>query len=174
MKNSFEKLLFVLFLLCVSNVWAQVGAIRGNVTDLDYDAALPAVKIRILETGQETESGDNGSFYIEGVEPGSYTMLFSKSGYTRLTRSDVVVSPGQLAEIDVTLAGEYEEMDELVVRDIELGGASEIGLLNLRMESSALMDSIGADLMSKAGVSDAAQAPDVGSGAQRSRMESMP
>ena len=49
-------------------------------------------------------------------------------------------------------------MDELVVRDIQLGGSSEIGLLNLRMESSALMDSVGADLISRAGASDVAGA----------------
>ncbi len=164
-KKSIVKLAFALCVLNVPNALAQLGAVRGNVIDLDYDAALPAVKIRISETGQETVSGENGSFYIEGVEPGSYTLLFSKSGYTRLTRSDVVVTPGQLAELEVAMEGEYEDMDELVVREINLGGSSEIGLLNLRMESSALMDSVGADMMSQAGASDAAGALKLVSGA---------
>jgi hypothetical protein len=142
----------------VCGAFAQQGGIRGNVSDLDFEVPLPGVKVRISETGQEAESSEGGGFYLEGVEPGAYTLLFNKSGYTRLTRPNVVVSPGQLADVEVEMAGEYEEMDELVVRDIQLGGSSEIGLLNLRMESSALMDSVGSDLMSKAGASDAAQA----------------
>jgi len=143
---------------CVSTAVAQIGGIRGVVMDQDFDVPLPGVKVRVSETGQEAVTGDTGSYYLEKMEPGSYTVLFSKEGYTRFTKSEVVVSPGQLAELEATLAGEYEEMDELVVRDIQLGGASEIGLLNLRMESASLMDSVGADLMSKAGASDAAQA----------------
>ena len=70
------------------------------VLDQDFEVPLPGVKIRISETGQEVESSDAGSYFLEGIEPGSYTLLFSKSGYTRITRPGVVVSPGQLAEVD--------------------------------------------------------------------------
>ncbi len=160
----FRLLLFACMGLASAASQAQMGGARGTVMDLDFEVPLPNVLVRVSETGQETETGDGGSYFLEGVDPGSYTLLFSKSGYTRLTRPDVVISPGQLAEVDVEMAGEYEEMDELVVRDIQLGGASEIGLLNLRMESTALMDSVGADMMSQAGVSDAAQALNLVSG----------
>ena len=138
--------------------FGQVGGIRGTVMDPDFEVPLPGVKVRISETGQETETSDAGSYYLEGVEPGAYTLLVSKPGYARFTRPEVVVTGGQLTEVDAELAGEYEEMDELVVRDIQLGGASEIGLLNLRMESVAMMDSVGAELFGQAGASDAAQA----------------
>lgn len=144
--------------LIAAATFAQMGGIRGVVMDQDFEVPLPGVKVRISETGQEAVTGDAGSYYLEKVEPGAYTLLFSKGGYTRFTQPQVVVTAGQLAEVEASMAGEYEEMDELVVRDIQLGGSSEIGLLNLRMESSALMDSVGADLMSKAGASDAAQA----------------
>jgi outer membrane receptor protein involved in Fe transport len=157
-KKCIKKLLMTGCLFLVANAFAQKGVIRGTVLDADFEVPLPGVKVRVSETGQEAETGDTGSFYLEQVEPGAYTLMFSKGGYSRLTKSQVVVSPGQLAEMDAELAGEYEEMDELVVRDIQLGGASEIGLLNLRMESTALMDSVGAELMSRAGASDAAGA----------------
>ncbi len=162
--RAFKWLLPTALWLVAAGSYAQLGGIRGTVTDSDFEVPLPGVKIRVSETGQETQTGDAGSFYFEGVEPGAYTLLFSKSGYTRLTKPQVVVSAGQLAEIDALMAGEYEDMDELVVRDIQLGGASEIGLLNLRLESSALMDSVGADMMGQAGVSDAAQALSLVSG----------
>ena len=69
--------------------------------DLDFEVPLPGVKVRVSETGQEVETGDTGSYFLEGVEPGSYTLLFSKSGYTRITQPGVVVTPGQLAEVEV-------------------------------------------------------------------------
>ncbi|MDF7823131.1 TonB-dependent receptor [Pontiellaceae bacterium B12227] len=148
----------VTLLVLAAPVFAQVGGIRGVVMDQDFEVPLSGVKVMISETGQETVTGDTGSYYLEQVQPGAYTVMFSKGGYTRYTQSQVVVTPGQLTEVEASLAGEYEEMDELVVKEINLGGASEIGLLNLRMESAAMMDSVGADLMSKAGASDAAQA----------------
>lgn len=137
---------------------AQLGGIRGTVMDQDFEVPLPGVKVLISETGQESASGETGSYVFENVAPGGYTLLFSKEGYTRVIKSGVVVVAGRLTETDVELVGEYEEMDELVVRDIQLGGASEIGLLNLRMESVAMLDSVGTDLMSRAGAGDAAQA----------------
>ena len=141
-----------------AGAYAQQGGIRGTVMDVDYEAPLSGVKVLVVETGQEAISGEGGNFYIEGVEPGSYTLMFSKDGYTRDSKADVVVSPGSLAEVESDLAGEYEDMDEMVVKEITLGGGSEISLLNIRFEAPAMMDSVGADLMSKAGASDAAQA----------------
>lgn len=146
------------FAFGVGIAMAQQGGIRGMAMDADFEVPLPGVKVLVSETGQETVTGDAGSYVFESLEPGAYTLLFSKSGYTRATQPNIVVSPGQLAEASVEMAGEYEEMDELVVRDIQLGGASEIGLLNLRMESVAMMDSVGSELLSQAGASDAAQA----------------
>lgn len=158
MKIFLRNIVVVVCLFTSFEALAQKGGIRGTVMDLDFEVPLPGVKVVISETGQEVVTGDTGSFYLEQIEPGSYTVMFSKAGYTRMTKPNIVVSPGQLSEVEASLAGEYEEMDELVVKEISLGGASEIGLLNLRMESSALMDSVGADLISQAGASDAAGA----------------
>tara|TARA_A100001015_G_scaffold108648_1_gene120523 strand:+ start:2002 stop:5301 length:3300 start_codon:yes stop_codon:yes gene_type:complete len=138
--------------------WAQAGGIRGIVTDQDFEVPLANVRVTISETGDELRTQSSGSFYKDGLMPGSYTLIFAANGYSRLTRPQVIVTGSSLTDVNVELVGEYEEMDELVVRDIQLGGASEIGLLNLRMESSALMDSVGADLISRAGASDAAGA----------------
>ncbi|VGO21406.1 TonB-dependent receptor [Pontiella sulfatireligans] len=149
--------LFILTFACLS-VFGQQGGIRGMVMDADFEVPLSGVKVHVSETEQEVETDEAGNYYLEAVAPGAYTIMFSKSGYSRFIRSEVVVVEAQLTDVDVSLAGEYEEMDELVVRDIQLGGASEIGLLNLRMDSVGMMDSVGADLMSKAGASDAAGA----------------
>ncbi len=136
----------------------QAGGIRGMVYDQDFDAPLPEVQVFIAETGEAVRSTDEGNYVISQLEPGTYTLVFSKDGYARLVKANVVVSPGQMTELDAWLSGDFVEMEEFVVQDVQLGGATEIALLELRMESPALMDSISADLMSQAGVSDAASA----------------
>lgn len=144
----------------------RVGSIRGLVYDKDFDVPLQAALVTIVETGARTETGDQGTFVLSQVPPGRYTLVVSKEGYIRHVRADVIVTEGGLTEIEVELAGEYTEMDEFVVQDIlQLEGGSEVALLALRMESPQLMSSIGAELMSRAGASDAASALRLVSGA---------
>ena len=135
----------------------QAGSIRGIVYDKDFDVPLPAAQVFVVELDLVVATGDQGNFVISPVPPGSYTVMFSKDGYTRQVKSGVVVSSGQLTDVDAELAGEFTDLEEFLVQDIQLAG-SEAGLLRLRMESAALIDSIGADLMSRAGAGDAASA----------------
>ena len=156
----------LLALLPVAVVYAeQAGSIRGMVYDSDFDAPLAAAEVTIAETGQKVVSTDEGNYVFSEVEPGTYTVVISKDGYARQVKADVVVSPGQMAEVNVSLSGDFEEMDEFVVQDVQIGTGTEAALLDLRMESPALMDSISADLMSQAGASDAASALNLVSGA---------
>jgi hypothetical protein len=143
----------------------EVGGIRGVVYDKDFDVPLAVAQVLIVETGDKTTTTDEGNYVFGKVAPGTYTLVFSKDGYTRQLTSDVVVSPGQMTDVDASLPGEFTEMEEFIVQDLELGGSSEIGLLNLRMESPSLLDSISSDLMSQAGASDAASALRLVSGA---------
>ena len=143
----------------------EVGGIRGTVYDKDFDVPLVAAEVLVVETGEKTTTGDEGNFVFGEVDLNTYTLVFSKEGYTRQVMADVVVSAGRMSEVEASLAGEFVEMEEFIVQDLELGGGSEIGLLNLRLEDPSLMDSISADLMSQAGASDAAGALRLVSGA---------
>jgi outer membrane receptor protein involved in Fe transport len=143
----------------------QSGGIRGMVYDKEFDAPLAGAQVSIAETGAKAVATDEGNYIFNQVEPGRYTLVFSKDGYTRQVSSDVVVSGGQMTDVNSSLSGEFTEMEEFVAQDLEIGGNSEEGLLNLRMESPALMDSVSSDLMSRAGASDAAGALRLVSGA---------
>ena len=155
-----------LALLCASVASAQqAGSIRGLILDEDFEAPLPGVSITISETQDQVTSGDDGNFVIPDVPPGTYTLIFSKDGFTRQLRPDVVVTAGRLTEANVSLAGDFTDMDEFVVEELQVGGATEAGLLRLRFQSPALLDSIGADFISRAGASDAAAALRLVSGA---------
>lgn len=154
--------LFILFIATGATA-QQAGGIRGMIYDKDFDAPLGAVDVSIAETGQSIKAADEGNYVFGELPPGAYTLIFSKEGYARQVRSDVVVAPGQLTEVDASLSGEFTDMEEFVVDDVQLDSEFEsdlfeMPLLELRLESPALMDSVSSDLMSQAGASDAASA----------------
>lgn len=137
----------------------QPGSIRGVVYDKDFEVPLSGAQVLTVETGQRVLTGDQGNYVIGQVPPGKYTLVFTKEGYVRLVKPDVVVEAGRLTDVDASLTGEFTEMDEFVVQDIlQFGAGTEAAMLKLRFESPSLMDSISADLMSRAGASDAASA----------------
>jgi len=151
--------LFVAIIFSSTQGFAQqAGSIRGTVCDREDDTPLSAAQVLIAETGAKVTASEEGSFVFGQVTPGKYTLVFSKDGYTRQVTADVMVEPGRMTDANATMIGEYTEMDEFVVQKVETGGGSEEGLLNLRMESSALMDSVGTEAMSRAGAGDAAGA----------------
>ena len=137
----------------------EPGSVRGSVTDKDFDIPVPGVQITIVETNQKAMTLDEGNFVMSRVAPGKYTLVFTKDGYLKQTRVDVLVAAGRLTELSVALSGDVTDMDEFIVQDIlRFGSGTEGALLQLRLESPAFMDSIGSDLMSRAGASDAASA----------------
>ncbi len=136
----------------------QAGSIRGVVLDQDFDVPLAAAQVANLETGEKVTTSAQGSYVFPAVPPGTYTLVFSREGYVRQVRSGVVVVAGQLTDVDAALAGEFTEMEEFVVQDVlQVGTGTEAGLLELRLESPSLMDSISSELMSRAGASDASE-----------------
>ncbi len=166
--KRFAQRLWVMAVLCtgVTGLWAQqAGGLRGMVYDKDFDVPLALAQIQVVETGDKVETTSEGNYLISDIAPGTYTLVFSKDGYTRQVMANVVISAGRMTEINVSLAGEFTDMEEFVVQDLELGGASELGMLNLRMDSPALMSGVSSEIISQAGASDAAGALRLVSGA---------
>lgn len=141
------------------------GSIRGVVYDQDFDVPLADAQILMTETGESVKTTGDGNYVFGQAPPGNFTLVFSKDGYTRQVKADVVVTGGQLTEVNIWLTGEFTDMEEFIVQDIQFGSGTEAALLELRMDSPALMDSISADLMSQAGASDAAGALQLVAGA---------
>ena len=138
----------------------ELGTVRGVVSDQDFQVPLGGASILLIETGQKTESAQEGNYSFPNLAPGKYTLVFSRDGYVRSVRGDVVVLPGQLTDLDVALTGDFTDLEEFVVQDLlqTTEAGTEAAVLELRFEAPALMDAVSADLMSKAGASDAASA----------------
>lgn len=157
--------LLLLLLLANSAIAQNEGGLRGVVTDKEFDVPLSNASVWITETGAKTETGPEGLFVFHELAPGTYTVIIGKEGYARVVKTDVVVTPGNMTNVSAALPGDYIDMAGLVVRPLQLGGDTEIGLLNLRVEFIGIMDGVGADFMSKAGAGSAAEAVQLVSGA---------
>lgn len=135
------------------------GMVRGVVIDAEFDASVPTATVKTTEGDWRAETGEDGRFRLIGLPAGTYALVVSKGGYAREVVSQVVVTDGGLADVEVRLRPELTDMDEFVVEDVELATAqSEEGLLNLRETALTFQDAVGKDLMGKAGASDAAGA----------------
>ena len=142
----------------------QAGSIRGIVYDKDFDVPLAAAQVSIAETGDKITATDEGNFVFGQVPPGSYTLVFSKDGYTHgRVQANVVVSPGKMTEVEASLSGEFTEMEEFVVRD-RTDRRDGSGLLQLRVESPALLDSISSEWLRQAEATRCGQRVESGSG----------
>ena len=65
----------------------------------------------------------------------------------------MVLEEDALEIVDAELTNNFTEIDDLVVeKTMSFGGATELGLLNLRLDTPSLIDSVGADLLSQASV----------------------
>lgn len=149
-----------------------VGTIRGVIYDKEFDTPVEKVTIEALGIKLRVSSLTNGSYVIANLPAGTYTLVFTKEGYIREVKAKVLVTAGQLTDVDIKLAGEFEELDEYVVQDmeVEVEVAPEIAPMELaplpdlniemqmRLESPQLLNSVGVEMITRSGASDAAAA----------------
>ena len=126
--------------------------------DGDFGLPLADARISVSELDRTTQSGSDGNWILNDVPPGVYTVVVSKAGFIQNLRGDVVVRSGTPSDVNFELMGQFDDQEEFVVEEVETVGGTELGLLELRAESPALIDSISSELISKAGAGDAGAA----------------
>ena len=157
MSSSAIKLIFLSLTLCASAFSQQFGGIRGQVVDSDFGQPIAKAMVTLSDTPFGTLTDDQGNFTISGIPPGAYTLSARSGGYLPKLVPSVAVSSGSFSDIRIETIAEVEEMEELVVPG-ELDKSSEVGLLAERQNAAAVMDVMGADLISRLGAATAGDA----------------
>lgn len=155
------KRLLILLLLTASIVNAQnpkTGSIAGKLTDREMSGEpLPFANVIIKETSTGTTSDYDGLYQLKGLEPGTYTLVFSFIGYETLKVPDVIVEAGKVTEVNTDLGSSAASLDEVVISTVARRD-SEVALLIEQKNSVKIKESIGARELAKLGVSNAATA----------------
>ena len=148
--ESRKLFLFSLCILAASNLWAQSNyTISGKVTDRLSNEPLPGVLAQIQNTTFGGIADENGNYKITaGLQPGTYTIIFSFIGYAKgtelvnlTTQSSVIVNASleqdvmQLQEVVVTSFGVEKDKKELgfAVQEVsgrELANTTRPNLIN--------------------------------------------
>jgi len=153
-----RKLLLVFVLLLTMVLTAQErGTIIGTITDKEMNnETLPFANVFVKGTTIGTTTDFDGK-YILSLEEGDYVVVFSFVGYTSVEES-VSVASGQNYTINQVLgASEGITMDEVIVR-ASISKETATALLVEQKKAVIIKESIGAQTLSKVGVSDAAGA----------------
>ncbi|AEM70032.1 TonB-dependent receptor [Allomuricauda ruestringensis DSM 13258] len=143
-------------LALVQFAFAQVGTIRGELTDGEFNDVLPFANILVKGTTVGTTSDFEGAYSLE-VEPGTYTVVFSYIGYTPQEITDVVVEASKITELNVLLQPASAQLDEVVVTTT-VRKNTEASVLNLQKNSVTLMDGLSLEGIKTMGASNIASA----------------
>lgn len=109
----------VLFILAHATLPAQpyTGSITGTVVDAATQEPLPGVSVLVVgapSTG--TASGENGSFIIQRLPVGTYSLRISAVGYEVQILTNVVVATGRQTPARVKLVQTAIPSEEVTVR----------------------------------------------------------
>ena len=97
--------LFTLFLCvisCAKDIVNVNGTITGVVKDYDDGHLIQNCQVSLSPVGTTSITSSDGQFIFSDLEPGSYTLTFSKSGYTDQNKT-VTVTSGQTTDASITL-----------------------------------------------------------------------
>lgn len=136
---------------------SATGSVTGVIVEAKSGAPLPGANVKIKGTTTGTSTDLNGRYRLEGLTPGAYSLLFSFVGFQKKTVTGVEITAGQTTQLDVTLREEAAKLKGVVV-EAKAARDSNAGLLKEREAAPVVSNAISADMMSKAGISNAADA----------------
>ena len=157
MKFNLKFLLFTLF-ICTISVAQNKGTISGVLTDKEMNnQSLPFANVLIKGTNISANTDIDGKYSIS-VNPGSYTLIFSFLGYQTI-EAPVTVKANETVTVNQTLtSGEGYALKDVVVQSSSVNRQKESALLLEQKNAVDIKQSIGAQELSRKGVSDVAGA----------------
>ena len=156
--------LTTLLLLFVSVIgWCQQTQISGTVLDAELNnSPLPFASVTIKNTTNGVNTDMDGHFFLQ-VEPGNYVLEISFLGY-KTELISVEIKEGESKEISIILKSDFEEvvsknnsLADLVIK-IETNRQKETALLAEQKRAIDIKTTIGAQELSRKGISDASSA----------------
>jgi len=108
---------FAVFTLLINSTFAQeLGSVSGFIADKNTQVLLKDINVEIIGTKLNTRSRSDGSFRINDVPVGIYSVRFTSVSYREYIEGSVVVSTGMEKELYIELIG--VSTDEVVIEDM--------------------------------------------------------
>ena len=109
--------LIIFFALLISiSVFSQSGSIKGKVTNSLNNEPISFANVLVQSLGSGTTTDQEGSFEINGLEPGLYNLEVSFLGFNTVTEYEIQVSNAKPTTINFQLEEQIENLEEVVVK----------------------------------------------------------
>ncbi len=152
------KVCFTIVTLLITTIMSsqKSGSITGTLFDKESNnQPLPFANIILKGSSKGTTSDFDGNYNIENVDPGIYSIEFSFIGYQVVEIQDVIVRPNEITTVNGSLGAEVAALNEVVIKT-HTNRESESAILLEQKNATTIQQKIGAEELSKKGVSDIA------------------
>ena len=131
-RKLYSAMLFILMMFCISDLHAQanLGSIYGKVTD-SSGIPLDGVTIKLKGTYLGAVTEYEGTYKINEVSPGSYTMQVTAEGFKTTEYTDINIVYDEKKEFNIVLKSTSFTVDQ----EIEVVG--ERPLMDIEQTSSS-------------------------------------
>lgn len=152
-----RKIVTFFALFFVGILFAQeTGSITGTLLDKEAsNQPLPFANVLIKGTTKGTSTDFDGLYTIDNLEPGTYTVEFSFVGYETLDIKEVVVKANEAITVNASIGASAAALDEVIIKTTTKK-ESEAAILLEQKNAVTIQQKIGAQELSKKGVSDVA------------------
>ena len=137
---------------------AQTGTIEGSLTDKSFNnEPLAFASVFLKGTEKGAQSDFDGNYVIENIPVGNYSLEISYVGYETVVIPNVIVKANKFTRIDTGVGQSAAVLDDVVIK-VQTSRERETALLLAQRKATVVEESIGAQEMSKLGISDASTA----------------
>ncbi len=110
------------------------GSITGRVVDKATQEPLVMANVVLMDTRLGAATDMDGRFFIEPIEPGSYSVKILMMGYRTLVKTRVVVTPGKPTDLEIELEEEPIQMAGVVVRPTYFETTKDAAVSSMSMD----------------------------------------
>ncbi len=147
------RFLFIALFICTISIAQNKGTISGVLTDKEMNnEVLPFANILIKGTNISANTDIDGKYSLS-VNPGNYTIIFSFVGYETVEKP-VTVKANETVTVNQVLSSGGYTLQDVVVKSSAVNREKESALLLEQKNAVVIKQSIGAQEMSRKGVSD--------------------
>ncbi|TDS54629.1 TonB-dependent receptor [Myroides indicus] len=148
------RILFVLLLIS-NGLFAADGIIKGKLTDSQTNEPLSFASVIIKGSTIGINTDFDGNYEL-AVKAGTHTFIFQYIGYLSIEKT-VEIKSGQTQTLNITLDSDSVELEGVIVQATR-SRAKESALLMEQQKSMEIKQNIGAQELSRKGISDVAAA----------------
>jgi hypothetical protein len=153
----FMKLITVMLLLWLPFIgWSQNGGVQGKILDKQNQEALIGAVITIEGTEMGAATDFEGTYLLENVVPGNYSLKISYLGYEEKIINDVVVKANEITKLDILLGVQEGILSEVTVVSFRTTNTETAVAMELK-KANSIASGISSQQISKSLDRDAAQ-----------------